>query len=156
MAAPIQLKSNTPGKNSYSKSRSAQKTKDGSVNKMGAVAARPQRAKRSADSAVGKATTSQAEMRVKAIAKGVADYTSSWMQAHGMHSAQKQVPRTPYANVPADLIGAGTGTRTSVKKSVASSAKVNPSGKTTTKRVKSTFTGKSFKNAKHIKVIKAK
>lgn len=157
MAAPIQLKANKPGGNSYSKSVSRQSAKDGSAQTMKyKPAIRPYKGKVAQDSAVGKATISQAQMRPNIPPRPSKDYVSTWMRSKGLFNPQDQTPRIPYANVPADLIGVGTGTRTSVKKTVARQKGGVNSSATTKSRVKTTYTGRNFQNNKRSKIVKSK
>lgn len=80
------------------------------------------------------------------------DHASSWMQSKGLKNAQNggKVGRLPYATVPADRLTAGSNTLKS-KSQVAATPK--PAKRTTSKsssgptksRVKTQYTGKSYK-----------
>jgi len=163
MAAPIELKANKPGGMSYKYSAKSQKPYHG---KPAPMASKPKQ-RTDKGKAVGGAGVKPAYEASKAITVPkivvggkTVDYASAWMGSHGLKNAQNagKVPRLPWANVPADNIGAASG---SLKKSSRTSSQPKPSKRTTSKsssgpqksRMKTTYTGKSFKVAKRPKVI---
>jgi hypothetical protein len=162
VAAPINLKANTPGGNSYKKSASAQKPYHGKpAPKASKPALRTDKgAKTGGTKPAYSASKAVTKPKVAGVNKATKDYTSAWMQSHGLKFAQNagNKSRLPWANVPADGIGAAS---SSLKKTSRTAAKPNPAKRTTSKsssattksRVKTAYTGKSFKVAKRSKVI---
>lgn len=159
MAAPIQLKANTPGGNSYSKSTAAQKAVKGG--KPQPMANKPKLRVDTAKASGGAgikpayaATTVTLRPKIKGLVRGM-DSAASWMQSKGLKNAQNggSVQRVPWANIPADGIGAASG---SLSKSSRTASKPNPAKRTTSKsssattksRVKTTYTGKAFKSGR--------
>lgn len=145
MAAPIHLKANTPGGNSYRKSVSAQKTKSGSKSPVPSVSARKDNGPRAAaKNAAYAASNAKIHPKVQAIAKGVVDSTSKWMSQHGLKFAQNAKPRLDYASHPADHVGPGNpGPR---------KASTGPKGAS---KPRVTYTGKSYAAGKKSRKIGA-
>lgn len=153
MAAPIQLKSMKAGGNSFKKSVKAQKPNKGKAAPAPSPKVRVDKGKKIGGAGVKTAYQSSKAVnrpKVAGVSKSQVDYTSAWMESHGLKFAQNaNKARLPYATIPADGIGTGTGL---LKRKKGGS----PSSATTKPRVKTTYTGKSFKVTKRPKVLKSK
>ena len=163
MAAPIQLKSNKAGGNTFKKSAAAQKPKMG---KPATMATKPQLRKQSGKSTavttIYKPSTAPIRPKIAGVNSRKTDYSSAWMQTHGLKNAQNggSVKRLPWATVPADMVGAGSGYQ--AKK--ATPAQPKPAKRTTSKsssgpvkaRVKATYTGRNFMNTPKTRIMSAR
>lgn len=144
MAAPIELKANKPGSNTFAKSVAAQ-------NKRGGTSAPAPRPKMPTRSPARRSGTKSASMSmaeagfIGGIMGGNSlDYASSWMQSKGLKNAQNdgRVPRVPYATVPADRLTAGSATNNPRR---GAGTRKGTSNAPVKARVVTKYTGKSYK-----------
>lgn len=149
MAAPIQLKANKPGGNNFSKSASAQRPYKGKPAPMPGIASpKMGSSKRSGDKKAAYSASAAFDGYNPPVMGGNSqDYASSWMQSKGLKNTQGRVTRLPYASIPADRLTAGSAPRGGARKSSSGPTKA---------RVKTTYTGKSYKTPSATRAVTRK